>query len=118
MSPDDAISNLGPAERIPLGEGRTFQVNGSMIAVFRARNGRVFATQARCPHKAGPLADGLVGDAKVICPLHAFRFDLETGRPVANECEALRTYPVRLSEIGDILIAGIAADAEPVESGH
>src|SRR4051794_35774143 len=65
--------DLGPLDRIPLGEGRTFNLGGREVAVFRTRMG-VFATDAMCPHKTGRLADGLVGDGKVICPLHGFKF--------------------------------------------
>jgi nitrite reductase (NADH) small subunit len=94
--------NLGPIERIPWGEGRTFSVKDTLIAVFRLRDGNVFATQAACPHRGGPLADGLVGAGKVICPLHAYAFALATGQPIQNSCEKLQTYPVSVDENGDI----------------
>ncbi len=83
---------LAPLSAIPLGEGRTFEVQGEQIAVFRTREGEVFAVQAECPHKGGPLADGLVGGSTVICPLHAWKFDLKTGLPLMGTC-ALRTFP-------------------------
>ncbi len=98
------IYNLGSVQRIPLGEGRTFRVRDTTVAIFRARDGSVFATQPNCPHRGGPLADGLVGAGKVICPLHSFAFNLATGQPIENPCEQLRTYPVSLSEAGDILL--------------
>ena len=98
------IANLGSLAKIPKGEGRVFQVDRSSIAVFHARNGSVFATEPSCPHKQGPLADGIVGDHKVICPLHAFIFDLSTGQPVGNHCRALKTYPVLVNEEGEILV--------------
>lgn len=41
----------------------------------------------------------------MICPLHAYKFDLTTGQPIGNMCEALKTYPVSLSETGDILLS-------------
>lgn len=97
--------NLGPVEQIPLGEGRVFEVEGRSIAVFRTRQGEVYATQAACPHKQGPLADGIIGGAQIVCPLHAYKFDLATGRPAGNDCEALRTYGVSLGEDGDILLS-------------
>ena len=99
----DTLCNLGPISLIPLGEGRLFQVGLHTVAVFRARDGRLYATQALCPHRGGPLADGLTGDGKVICPLHAYKFDLLTGEPVGNQCAALKTYPVFVSADGDIL---------------
>ncbi len=97
--------NLGPVSRIPLGEGRTFDLDGVSIAVFRTRMGAVLATQARCPHNAGPLADGVVGATTVICPLHAYRFSLATGAPLGNDCAALTTYAVAVSADGDILVS-------------
>ncbi len=96
--------NLGSVEMIPYGEGRAFQVGALSIAVFRTRSGELFATQSTCPHKGGPLADGIVGGGKVICPLHANKFELATGKPVGNDCPALKTYPVRLNESNEILL--------------
>jgi len=46
------------------------------------------------------LADGIVGGGTVICPFHAYRFSLETGKPVGNDCEALQSYQVERSEDG------------------
>ena len=96
--------NLGPTGMIPVGEGRDFQVGDSSITVFRARNGEVFATQATCPHRGGPLADGIIGGGKVICPLHSYKFELATGSPVGHDCEALKTYPISINESGDLLL--------------
>ncbi|MBI3249512.1 MAG: nitrite reductase small subunit NirD [Deltaproteobacteria bacterium] len=86
--------DLGTVDSVPLGEGRAYTVNNLGIAVFRQRDGQLFATESTCPHRNGPLADGLVGDGKVICPLHAQKFDLTTGH-CAGEDMAIRTYPVR-----------------------
>lgn len=99
------VYNLGPCAAIPLGEGRTFRVGGTLVAVFRTRGGQVFATQAACPHRGGPLADGIVGAETVICPLHGYRFDLATGQPLGNGCPALKTYPITLSAQGDLLLS-------------
>ena len=97
--------SLGPVEQIPLGEGRVFEVEARSIAVFRTRQGKVYATQAACPHKSGPLIDGIIGGAQIVCPLHAYKFDLATGSPVGNDCDALQTYEVSLSENGEILLS-------------
>lgn len=82
---------LGPLDFIPLGEGRAYSIAGRSIAVFRQRDGRVFATDNRCPHRGGPLADGIVGGGVVICPLHAWKFDLRTGRCLDADV-TLQTY--------------------------
>ena len=54
-------------------------MSGEEIAVFHTRAGGVYATQALCPHRQGPLADGLIGGTTLLCPLHAWKFDLATG---------------------------------------
>lgn len=69
---------IGRCEDVPLLEGRTVTVAGRRIAVFRLRDGWA-AIENACPHRGGPLADGLVADACVTCPLHGRRFDLRTG---------------------------------------
>ena len=92
--------NLGDVSQIPLGEGRNFDVEGVGITVFRTRKG-VYATQAECPHRQGPLADGLIGGATVICPFHAWKFDLATGEALMGQC-GIQTYSVRLSEAGEL----------------
>ena len=104
FTPSTSI-NLGPLGRIPPGEGREFEVEGELIAVFRARDGGVFGAQARCPHRAGHLADGVIGGGLVVCPLHAFRFELATGNPAGNGCRALKTYRVTINENGEILLS-------------
>jgi len=67
---------------IPFGEGRGITLDGRRIALFHAASGW-YALDAACPHLGGPLADGLVADRRVICPLHERAFDLETGAPAA-----------------------------------
>jgi nitrite reductase (NADH) small subunit len=94
---------LGPASDIPPGEGRVYQVEGERIAVFRTRAHQVYAVQAECPHKRGPLADGLVGGETVICPLHGWKFDLKTGQALFGDC-GLKTYPVSVDAAQDVVL--------------
>jgi nitrite reductase (NADH) small subunit len=63
---------------VPLGEGRVVTLGARRIALFRTR-GAWYALDAVCPHRGGPLADGIVCDRAVICPLHERRFDLASG---------------------------------------
>lgn len=100
----DATYNLGSIERIPLGEGRTFAVGRRKLAVFRARGGGIHATQGDCPHQRGPLADGMIGEGRVVCPLHGYAFDLATGAAIGHACGALRTYEVSLNELNELLV--------------
>jgi nitrite reductase (NADH) small subunit len=96
------IHRLGPISAIPPGEGRNFRIDDTQIAVFRTRAGQLFATQATCPHRGAPLADGLVGGGRIVCPFHSYAFELESGEPVMNACPALKTYQVWADEAGDV----------------
>lgn len=96
------VYRLGPLASIPPGEGRNFRLGGTEIAVFRTRADDLFATQAHCPHRGGPLADGLVGGGRIVCPFHAYAFELATGEALAQGCAALRTYQVWSDEDGQI----------------
>ncbi len=99
---------IGHLDQIPPGEGRNFDIDGEVITVFRTRAGEVFATQPRCPHRQGPLADGLLGGTMLVCPLHDRTFDLRTGESVAGDCQ-LRTYPVRATADGRIMLESAVA---------
>ena len=66
---------------VPAGEGRPAIVNGRRIAVFNAESGW-YALDDACPHRGGPLSDGLLADSCVGCPLHERRFHLCTGEPL------------------------------------
>ena len=93
----------GPLSAIPPGEGRTFSLGGVRVAIFHTRDGGVYATQADCPHKNGPLADGLTGGATLVCPLHSWKFDLKTGDAIYGEC-GIKTYPARLDSEQRIVV--------------
>ncbi|MBU2665205.1 Rieske (2Fe-2S) protein [Actinoplanes bogorensis] len=88
---------IGSIHEIPPGEGRTYAVDGRMIAVFRLRDGSVRATQAVCPHRGGPLADGQIDLRQVICPLHLNAWDLTTGCSLSGQPD-LTVYPVRIDD--------------------
>ena len=64
---------------IPLREGRAVTVGDREIAIFNLGD-RFLAVDNRCPHKGGPLADGIVSGSTVVCPLHAWKMNLETGK--------------------------------------
>jgi nitrite reductase (NADH) small subunit len=85
---------VGSVDEIPVGEGRTFAVDGEQIAVYRLRDGSLRALGATCPHKGGPLADGLTDERVVVCPLHGFTYDMCTGSEITGSDMTVRTYPV------------------------
>jgi nitrite reductase (NADH) small subunit len=94
---------VGPLDSIPPGEGRNFEIAGEKIAILRNRADQVFAVQAQCPHKGGPLADGLIGGSTLVCPLHAWKFELTSGEALVGEC-GLKTFAVRLDDKGRIVL--------------
>ncbi len=96
--------NLGSFEQIPMGEGREFAVAGERVAVFRARGGELYACDAVCPHQGGRIADGIAGGGYVVCPLHAYKFNLSDGRQVADACQPLRTFRVWQSSDGSLML--------------
>jgi nitrite reductase (NADH) small subunit len=75
------------------------------VAVFRTADDQVFATSDRCPHKGGPLSEGIVHGHAVTCPLHNWVFSLETGLAEGADEGAIATYPARV-ESGRILLDG------------
>ncbi|MBJ7330821.1 MAG: nitrite reductase small subunit NirD [Solirubrobacteraceae bacterium] len=94
---------------VPPGEGRNITLDGKRIALFRA-DGGWYAVDAVCPHKGGPLADGIVCDHAVTCPLHDRRFDLRTGEGPGED--RIATYAVELRD-GQVFV-GVEVPAETV----
>jgi len=83
-------------ENVPSREGRSAQVGGKEIAIFNL-GGRFFTIENACPHKGGPLCDGIVSGTTVVCPLHGQRYDLETGLPVlASQPLGVAIFPTRV----------------------
>ncbi|OLB17434.1 MAG: hypothetical protein AUH16_10905 [Acidobacteria bacterium 13_2_20CM_57_7] len=80
---------ITPVQNIPLREGRSVNISGRDIAIFNLGD-RLFAVDGRCPHKGGPLAEGIVTGNTVVCPLHAWKIDLETGSVTTPEAEGDR----------------------------
>jgi nitrite reductase (NADH) small subunit len=90
-------------EELPVGLGRAFEVGGKRVALFRTRKGGVFAVDNRCPHKGGPLAEGMLAGDSVVCPLHAFRFELKTGECDQPGTCGVKTHPVEVRD-GDVFV--------------
>lgn len=72
------LVRIGSAADVPRLEGRSVLVGGRRLAVFHTADGWR-AVDGACPHQGGPLADGIVADRCVTCPLHGWRFDLDSG---------------------------------------
>jgi nitrite reductase (NADH) small subunit len=94
--------DLGSIDLVPVGQGQSFILYGDEIAVFRDRTGKFFGVENRCPHRRGPLAEGVMGNGKVVCPLHGHKFDLATGEG-SDKQECVRTFKV-WEEYGRLVI--------------
>lgn len=98
-------------DNIPLREGRAVQVGERELAIFNLGD-RFLAVNNRCPHQGGPLCDGIVSGTSVICPLHAWKIDLETGManqpPASPAC--VPTYRTRVEN--GIVMVDLTAKAE------
>jgi nitrite reductase (NADH) small subunit len=91
---------------IPEREGRAVQIGGREIAIFNLGD-RLLATGNRCPHRGGPLCDGIITGAAVVCPLHSWKVGLEDGvvqRPASESARCVETFPVRVDD-GVIVVA-------------
>lgn len=95
--------DIGALEDIPLPGARIVKTAAGCVAVFRTAEAEVFATADRCPHKGGPLSEGIVHGRKITCPLHNWVFSLETGAALGADEGQIETYPVRV-EAGRILL--------------
>lgn len=86
---------IGHIDDIPLRGARCVRTPHGRIAVFRTATDEVFAMDDRCPHKGGPLSEGIVHGRAVTCPLHNWVFSLESGEAQGADEGRVRTYPVR-----------------------
>jgi nitrite reductase (NADH) small subunit len=90
-------------ENIPPQEGRSVTLDGLELAIFNLKD-RFVTIENRCPHKGGPLCDGIVSGTSVVCPLHGWRFDLDTGAAVrASLPLCVAVFPTRVED-GVILV--------------
>lgn len=97
------VANVG---EIPEGEGRAFEVDGTMIAVFRDK-GEYFALEDSCPHQGAPLSDGMVCDKTVTCSWHGWRFSLDDGRWLDSPRTRVKSYSVRV--VDDQVQVGVSS---------
>lgn len=100
-----SLTDIGALDDIPRQGARVVRTTAGCIAVFRTADDRVFALEDRCPHKGGPLSEGILHGDSVTCPLHAWVFDLNTGQALGADEGAVRRFAVRV-EGGRILLDG------------
>ena len=77
--------DVGAVTDVPVRGARRVPTPAGPVAIFRTGDGRVFALADRCPHKGGPLSQGIVHGHAVACPLHNWSIDLATGLPLGPD---------------------------------
>ena len=102
--------DVGALEDVPLRGARLVRTRAGCVAVYRTAEAEIFATADACPHRGGPLSEGIVHGRKVTCPLHNHVFSLETGEGLGPDGLRVATIPVRV-EGGRILLDAAAVGA-------
>lgn len=95
--------DIAALEEVPQRGARLVKTMHGCVAVFRTGTDAVYALDNACPHKQGPLADGIVHGSSVTCPLHNWVISLETGEAQGADEGQVATYPARV-EAGRILL--------------
>jgi len=104
--------DVGALDDIPRQGARVVRRRDGDIAVFRAQDDAVFALRDRCPHKGGPLSQGIVHGHKVACPLHDWKIHLDSGLAVAPDEGCAARFPVRV-EGGRVLLSLVPDEGCP-----
>ncbi len=106
--------DIGSVDHLPVMGARTLPVQGGdEIAIFRTSTGSVHALINKCPHKHGPLSQGIVHDTSVTCPLHNWRISLLTGEALGEDKGCVPVIPVKI-DAGRIYIDRAATLASVV----
>jgi nitrite reductase (NADH) small subunit len=87
---------IAALDEIPRLGARVIKTDTVEIAIFRTSGDTVFALKDECPHKKGPLSQGIVHDNTVTCPLHNWKIDLASGEARGPDEGCTRTYPVKV----------------------
>lgn len=87
---------IGTLSDIPVQGSRRVRMGALTIAVFRTTSNKVYALEDKCPHKNGPLSEGIVHDGCVTCPLHNWVINLEDGTAQGADDGQTRTFPVKI----------------------
>ena len=95
--------DIGALDSIPVEAARLVKTDTGCIAVFRTGQTEAYAISNTCPHKGGPLAQGIVAGKFVTCPLHNWVISLETGKAQGADVGAVATYPLKI-ETGRLML--------------
>lgn len=89
---------VGGVEDVPRAGARRVCIGDRELALVRTPDGALFAIDNRCPHRGGPLAEGIVTDCHIVCPLHEWVMRLADGCAEPPDAGRVRTYPVRVED--------------------
>jgi nitrite reductase (NADH) small subunit len=89
--------DVGPLAGVPERGARVVRVGDVDIAVFRTGAGDLFALRDRCPHRGGPLSQGIVHGERVTCPLHDWVIDLRSGSAVGADAGCTAAFATRVA---------------------
>ena len=112
MKPQPNWVDIGALDSIPVEAARLVKTDAGCIAVFRTSASEAYAISDTCPHKQGPLAQGIVAGKFVTCPLHNWVISLETGKAQGADVGQVATYPLKI-EAGRILLDVSALKVAP-----
>lgn len=104
---------IGTINDIPRRGARCVNTPEGRIAVFRTMEDQIFAIDDHCPHRGGPLSQGIVHGAAVTCPLHNWVISLETGKALGADEGSVKTIAIRLD--GDRILAALELAAMAAE---
>ena len=107
--------DIGPVTQIEPGSARTLPVEGGEeLAVFRTLTGECYALVNKCPHKRGPLSEGIVHGTVVTCPLHGWNISLRTGRALGEDEGCVPTIPLKVDGGRILLLREAVLGRSPV----
>jgi nitrite reductase (NADH) small subunit len=95
--------DIGAVEDIPVRAARIVKTQHGCIAVFRTASDKIFAIDDKCPHKGGPLSNGIQHGDSITCPLHNWVFDLNSGEAQGMDDGRVNTYKIKVEQ-GRILM--------------
>jgi len=94
---------IGSIDEIPRQGARRVEIGEMKLAIFRSADDQIYALEDSCPHKAGPLSQGIIHDGCVTCPLHNWVISLSDGKAQGADEGQVATFDLRLDD-GDILL--------------
>jgi nitrite reductase (NADH) small subunit len=97
MSDSGGWIQVGTIDEIPQLGARVVRTADGDIAVFRTADDEIFALRDKCPHKGGPLSQGIVHGKRVACPLHDWKIHLDSGEAVAPDAGCAASFPVKVA---------------------